>query len=118
MLVQNEIIMVVEELLTKYCPQARGLRERSRTLGLDAGHLSRILAGKRQLCIDTASALLIAMNADDGDSTRLLCLAARCEAEKMISKIQSRILRKSVFRSDIRNHVIQSIESTLKSSRW
>jgi hypothetical protein len=117
MLVQNEIILVVEELLTKYCPQARGLRERSRTLGLDAGHLSRILSGKRQLCIDTASALLVAMNADDSDSTRLLCLAARSEAEKMISKIQSRILRKSVFRSAIRDYVIQSIETNIKSSQ-
>lgn len=114
MLIQKEIVLEIEELLKKYFPQTQGLRERCRALGLDAGHLSRILAGKRRLCIDTASALLVAMSADDRDSIRLLSLAAQSEAEKMISKIQSRILRKSVFGPNVRDDVVQSLEVNLK----
>lgn len=67
------------------------LRRTAVLIGLNPGHLSRILSGKRKLCLDTAFAICFSLELNDQDTEDLLYIAAKSEAVESIRKLQLRL---------------------------
>jgi transcriptional regulator with XRE-family HTH domain len=102
---QSEAGKYIEQLLQKYLPQSFSLRQASRTLGLDVGHLSRILSGKRELCVDTALALCIGLETNEDETLHLLMLAAEREAAIAVAKLKTRLCNNNLLSPELRREL-------------
>ncbi len=88
---------LLKKILNKYLPDDQhSLRDRAKHIGMNPGHLSRILSGKRKLCLDSALALIVALEIDDLDSELILKISAQADAAATVERISARLAKMQV----------------------
>ena len=79
--------------------ETRSLRQAALMLGLDAGHFSRILSGKRPLSVSVALAIAVSLNLSVDQEKDLLVYAVTEELLTRVRTIQARLEASQIIES-------------------